>query len=592
MGKLWKTAVGICLGYAVFIPTLPSAGVTVLNSQKQRYPSPNLMAALSTGEISQTAKSVTVMIEDDYSNGSGIIVHHSGNRYTILTAAHVVSSPDAIYTITTNDNQQYKTPAIAVKRLPNIDMAALTFESDRSYPVANIASSQTLTEGTSVYVAGFPSTTAAITSPVYNFTDGKVTARSAKGFKDGYGIVYTNRTLPGMSGGGVFDDRGNLVGIHGRGDIDSSLESSEINSGIQIKTGFNLGIPVETFVSRASEMGIILTINLPEPAPSNPVDDLLVSATVKAQQSDYNGAIADLGQAIQRSPREARLYMARGGYYAATGKQDAAVADFSRVIEIDPSQEQAYWHRGNYRNTNRDVFGALEDFSQVIKLNPNNPLAYLMRATLHVTQTDYGAAIDDYAQMIRIDPKNALAYSQRGSMKFIQGDHQGAEADYTKLISINPKDADAYDRRAHVRRYNGNPKGAIADYQAIIKINPKSQRAWEAIADLSKDQKDIDGAIAAYTGIIAINPQNFSPYMSRGELYADQQQFKEAIADYSKVIELKPSEELGYVLRGYAREKFGDRAGAQADFLKLAELNQKSGDLDEAQDWTERANNL
>ena len=491
-----------------------------------------------------------------------------------------------------NDNQQYQTQATAVKRLPNVDIATLTFQSDRRYPVAQIASSQTLAEGMPVYVAGFPSTTAAITTPVYNFTDGKVTARSGRGFKDGYGMVYTNRTLPGMSGGGVFDQGGNLVGIHGRGDVDSSLESSNINRGIRIKTGFNLGIPVETFVSRASEMGIILKINLPEVTPSNPVDDLLVSATVKAQQSDYNGAIADISQAIKRSPKEARLYLARAGYYGATGQNAAAVEDLSQAIRYDSSQEQAYWLRGSYRLANRDSFGALEDFNQVIKLNPNNNKAYLMRATIHVSQTDYESAIADYSQLIRIDPKNALAYSQRGSMKFIQGDHQGAEVDYSKLISLNPKDTEAFDRRAHVRRYNGNPKGAIADYKSIIKINPRSQRAWSAIADIATDQNDIKSAIDAYSNIIAINPRDVSVYNSRGELYTKQEQYTKAIADYSKIIELKPFEEYGYILRGYARENAGDRAGAKADFLKLAEINQKNGDLDDAQDWKERASKL
>lgn len=592
MVNIWKAAIGLSVWCSISSLSLPAWGSIVESKSKAFTPTPSLIAALPSGEISQNAKSVTVMIEDDYSNGSGIIVQQTGNRYTILTAAHVVSSPYAVYTITTNDNQQYQTRATAIKRLANVDIAILTFQSDRSYPVAKIASSQKLAEGMPVYVAGFPSTTAAITTPVYNFTDGKLTARSGRGFKDGYGMVYTNRTLPGMSGGGVFDERGNLVGVHGRGDVDSSLESSTINSGIRIKTGFNLGIPVETFVSRASEMGIILKINLPEAAPSDPVDDLVVSATVKAQQSDYTGAIADISQAIKRSPQEARLYLARAGYYGATGRNDAAVKDLSQAIQYDSSQEQAYWLRGSYRLANRDPFGALEDFNQVIKLNPQNNRAYLMRATIHVSQTDYESAIADYSQIIRIDPKNALAYSQRGSMKFIQSDHKGAEADYSKLIDLNPKDTEAYDRRAHVRRYNGNPKGAIADYKSIIKINPRSQRAWSSIADIAEDTNDIDSAIEAYTNIIAINPREVSTYNSRGELYAEQKQYAKAIADYSKIVELKPFEEYGYILRGFAREESGDRKGAKADFLKLADINKKNGDLDDAQDWIERANKL
>ena len=553
---------------------------------------PSLVAAVPSRQVAQTAKAITVLIADDYSNGSGIIIQQNGNRYTVLTAAHVVESPYATYTVTTSDKQQYTIQTSEVKRLANVDMATVTFQSDRTYPVAKLASAQSLTEGMPVYVAGFPSPTAAITTPVYNFTDGKMTARSSRGFRDGYGMVYTNRTLPGMSGGGVFDHQGNLVGIHGRGDVDSTLESSTINNGIRVKTGFNLGIPVDTLVSRASEMGIILKINLPKPKPVNPVDDLVVSATVKAQQSDYNGAIADISRAIQRAPKEARLYLSRASYYGAIGRNDAAVEDLSQAIKFDPSQEQAYWLRGSYRQANRDPFGALEDFNQVIKINPNNSRAYLMRATIHVTQTDYASAIADYSEMIRIDPKNALAFSQRGSMKFIQGDSQGAIADYTKLIALNPKDVDAYDRRAHVRRYNGDPQGAISDYKAIARINPRSIRAWSSIADVAEDQNDISSALEALSKIIAINPRDVTYYTKRGEIYADQKNYSKAIADYSKVIELKPHEEYGYILRGYARQESGDRSGAKKDFLKLAEINRKNGDQDDAKDWENRANGL
>ncbi|MEM9136692.1 MAG: tetratricopeptide repeat protein [Cyanobacteria bacterium P01_F01_bin.42] len=532
------------------------------------------------------------MIEDDFANGSGVIIQQNGDRYTVITAAHVVASPYAVYTITTSDDQRHEVAATEVKKLPNVDVATITFQSDRRYPTATIASAQSVSEGQPVYVTGFPSPTAAITTPVYSFTEGKLTARSGRGFKDGYAMVYTNRTLPGMSGGGVFDSRGHLIGIHGRGDVDSSLEASSINSGIRIKTGFNLGIPIDTLVSRASEVGVILTINLPESAPSNLVDDLVVSATVKAQQSDYGGAIADISRAIQQSPKEARLYLARAGYYGATGKQSEAIQDLSQVIKYDPSQEQAYWLRGSYRQATRDQFGALEDFNQVIKLNPDNSQAYLMRATIYVTQTDYSAAIADYSQMIRLDPKNALAFSQRGAMKFIQGDAQGAIADYSRLIAINPKDIDAYDRRAHVRRYTGDPQGAISDYEAIAKLNPRSQRAWDSIADIARDTNDMDRAIEAYGKIIAINPRDVTSYNRRGELYAEQKQYKKAIADYSKIIELKPFEKYGYILRGYAQQERGNRAGAKADFLRLAEINRKNGDLDEARSWQNRADEL
>jgi|GEM_PF-5355401 len=59
----------------------------------------------------------------------------------------------------------------------------------------------------------------------------------------GYSLVYSNNTLPGMSGGSVFNEAGETIAIHGKGDIKESTQTSNVNNTIRLKTGFNLSIP-------------------------------------------------------------------------------------------------------------------------------------------------------------------------------------------------------------------------------------------------------------------------------------------------------------------------------------------------------------
>ncbi|MGB7413372.1 MAG: tetratricopeptide repeat protein, partial [Thermosynechococcaceae cyanobacterium] len=546
--------------------------------------------ALATGDIAQRTKQVTVSLGNGITEGSGVIIERQGNTYTLLTAAHVVAAPDSPYRITTDDQQQHT--ALQVRPLKDIDLAVVTFKSDRTYSVCSLANAQA-SEGLPVFVAGFPVTTAAITQPVYNFTDGNITARSSRSFADGYAMVYTNPTLPGMSGGGVFNGDGELVGIHGRGDVDSTLEASTLNSDIRVKTGFNLGIPIEAFLKQAKTMGMTFKAHLPANAPlPSPVDDALITAAIKAQSGDYAGARAILSQAIGTSPREARLYLARANYAIAGGQSQAALQDLDRVIEFDPKAEQAYWLRGAYRNASRDAAGAVSDFSRVIELNPERLQAYLWRATLYMAQSDYQSAIQDYSAMIRIDPTNILAFSQRGSTRFIQGDSQGALKDYDQLIKLNPQNVEAYDRRAHVRRYSGNPQGALQDYRMMAKINPRNSRAFEQVASLSEDMNDVDGAISAYSQLQTLKPSDASVYQSRGQLYEKQKRYVEALADYTKMIELQPFQAAWYIVRGSAREKAGQLAGAKADYRQVAKLYQQQGDPSSAETWLERANKL
>jgi tetratricopeptide (TPR) repeat protein/S1-C subfamily serine protease len=565
------------------MPPTPSAPVS-------KFPVLQSATTPSSGTVAQQAKAVTVLIQNNVESGSGVLIQQKGKIYTVLTAAHVVHTP-ATYSITTVDGQKHSVTASEVQSIRGVDLAILRFQSDRAYSVANIGSSQTLTEGNPVYVAGFPLGTAAITQPVYNFTDGKVTARSGKAFADGYAMVYTNNTLPGMSGGGVFNPAGQLVGIHGRGDVDSKLESSSVNSNIRIKTGFNLGIPIEAFLNRAKEMGITININIIQPSnpPSSPVDDSVVAAALKAQQGDYPAAIALMNSAIQQSPNSAKLYFARANYYISANQIAAALLDLDRTIKLDPSAEAAYTLRGSYRNANRDTVGATADFSQAIKLNSKNIQAYTMLAVLHIVQGDTTAAIADYTNMIRIDPKNSLAYSMRAGMYWQQGNKKEAIADISKLISFNPSDIQAYQNRAHFRKYSDDVAGAIADYTTIIKLNPRYLGAYEARVDLKKEMKDINGAIADYGEMIKVAPQGIVPYMEQARLYLEQNQYSKAIANYTKLIELEPSNTSWYDSRGDSRQYAGDRLGASADFKKAAELALKKGNREDYERWMKQA---
>jgi Trypsin-like peptidase domain len=112
---------------------------------------------------------------------------------------------------------------------------------------AKIGNSDEASEGSTAYVAGFPQATPAISNSIYLFTEGKIAANASQPLQDGYALVYSNNTLPGMSGGPVLNENGELIGIHGKGDLFiGESQASSINPEILVKTGFNLGIPINS----------------------------------------------------------------------------------------------------------------------------------------------------------------------------------------------------------------------------------------------------------------------------------------------------------------------------------------------------------
>ncbi len=306
----------------------------------------DIAVALSPVELNRIAAEITVLIEGQGPPGSGIIIAREGNIYSVLTAKHVVKSinPGEEGDIVTHDGERYYLDSYNIQQLPEVDLAIVNFSSDKNYPLASLGSSEEATPGSKVYVAGFPLPTPAITRSIYNFTEGRITANAAVPLADGYGLVYSNSTLPGMSGGPVINEEGKVIGVHGRADTDTKTEETG-NPNVRVKTGFNLAIPIATYISWK---GTIPSPNTPEESPNTPIassrkekkaDDYFIEGEVKYQEGDYKGAIAA----------------------------------YSKALRLDDDYAYAYYNRGVAKQKSGDDLGAIKDYSRALRINPNLP---------------------------------------------------------------------------------------------------------------------------------------------------------------------------------------------------------------------------
>ncbi|MEB3831627.1 trypsin-like peptidase domain-containing protein [Phormidium sp. CCY1219] len=326
-------------------PIFPAAIIAV--AAIATLPPPGAIAQLSAEQISAMAQQVTVIVNGQ-NPASGIIIGKENNTYFVLTAKHAIATEDE-YQIVTAEGTEYPLNYSRVRKLPGVDLALIEFDSDRDYPLAQIGQAESTTSGTLIYIAGWPHPGTAITERIFQLTPGTISGRATQAAEDGYELVYTNITQSGMSGGPVFDLQGRLIGIHGRAE-GQAIYNPDTGDSVAVKSGFNLGIPIETFIE------VIQLAQLPpNPSFAYPLSDKGDRAFRENQLSEaiaaYETALKVDGEYVPALFRLAQGYYQSGNLGEAIARfqqaNDLASADLRQRQETfsptSPPSEQLKW---------------------------------------------------------------------------------------------------------------------------------------------------------------------------------------------------------------------------------------------------------
>jgi tetratricopeptide (TPR) repeat protein len=591
--------------------------------------------AKTPDEVESIARSTSVQIklQKDQSVGSGVIVHQQGDLYTLVTNRHVVCGryrgvcadliPGEKYNLRLPDGQIYQINKKAIKLLNrDLDLVIIQFRSNRKYAQAQFAPVGNLKINNAVYTYGFPGSQPGSSA----FGIGDVVAVSNKQLSNdnGYTVIYNAPTLPGMSGGGVFDSNGQLVAIHGRGDLYGiRTEVSASDSRIGTKIGFNRGILVRWLLQGLGEVGIKLgsarslsDIRVARQEIPNTADEHFIVGYNKHIEpgndllAGRREAIREFDLAIKLNPRYAIAYLMRGYIHSQLNNLQQAFDDYSQVIAINPNYSEAYNNRGSVRYKTKDFVGAISDLDKAIVAKPDNNLPYYNRGSSNLEINNFAGALKDFDQAISLGLKTvevynnrglakhslrnylgaiddfniaiktssgyALSYYNRGRTKFSLKDYDGSLIDVEESIRLDPKHADSYGNRSILKDIRNDLIGAMSDINKAIELAPNNARHYAQRGAVKTKLNDFAGATSDFNKAIEIDPNLASIYTGRSLLKVRLNDTAGAINDLDRAILLNPENvEIIYIARGVLKTYLKDIPGAMSDFNKAIEIDPK-----------------
>jgi len=458
------------------------------------YPIPALSSTTKPAQNS-IIDQATVRILTPGGSGSGVLVQKDKGLYTVLTTAHVVECRGGVFNGDEIDVQvasglvySVKSQDVQCPSLPTegsmerslcdegkrkepwaIDIATLRFRSENNYLVAS-KHGIVRDRGISVIISGYPQESGRLIKVTSN---GQTTIPPSlvENTCQGYGLRYLADTRVGMSGGGVWNARNELVGIHGYRETIADRVAASYSLAIPVSYWMNSAhfsrtrAPLNESFNRsnariisapdfASQGLSLMNAATSEDIASSRKTDLLAKAInnfsqarqadpkqpayfareaqaylllyeMDQRRSDLESAFDLANQAIRISRRWSRSYDAqyevlRASIHASAGNLHKALEDINTRLDRAPRDVEALRDKANYLLKLNRLRESYDVLNQAIAYNPSSPRLYNDRGYLYQRASLMRSACRDWQAAIKL----AIAFKSKGSIYAQEGANQ------------------------------------------------------------------------------------------------------------------------------------------------------------------------
>jgi len=215
-------------------------------------------------------------------------------------------------------------------------------------------------------------------------------------------------------------------------------------------------------------------------------------AAALVSRRDFDGALAELSQAIQHAPNEARYLYERAMVYRANAEPKLAMDDLNHAITLQPDFIPALLARATAYGRDKEPALARADLDAADKAAGKDPDQRFAVAETYSSagfEVEAIAELDQWIAAHPMDDNLAQALNSRCWLRARRNEAlDKALDDCNTALRLLPGDPNILDSRGMVHLRLGQFDKAIADYNDSLRINPKS--AWSlygrGLAELRK----------------------------------------------------------------------------------------------------------
>ncbi len=319
-----------------------------------------------------------------------------------------------------------------------------------------------------------------------------------------------------------------------------------------------------------------------------------IRALTMVFEGNFEGAIADLNEAVRLEPTNISSLMNRFLAFVAMERNEDARQDAEAYLKLvkdgrdslvsltkdlvpiyqktpNPKNAEDYRKRGEALSASGYKFQAICDLRKAVQLDEFNTTGYTTLAKIFASQKFYSAAIDTYLKCIEADDRFAPAYDEIGELhRYYLKQYDEAIQWYDKAIARGS--VEAYADRGVAKIAKNDLKGAVSDLSRAIELNPKMTHAYANRAECYVKMIKLDEAASDVETAITLYPNWWYSMAVRGLVKKAKKDFQGAVSDLNESLKLSRNER-NLMYRGLTLLEMGNSTEAQADFDALLKLD-------------------
>ena len=210
--------------------------------------------------------------------------------------------------------------------------------------------------------------------------------------------------------------------------------------------------------------------------------DYLARGSQYVKEKNYDAAVIEYRNAIQKDPRFAEAYRQLAAAYLMRGDGANGLRTAVTAADLAPDNADAQIEAGNLLLLAGKFADAHARAEKALAKNPQSPQARVLQGNAAAGLKDIDTAIKEFEEAIRLDPSQPTSYTSLGALRATKGNRAEAEQAFQQAVTRDPKSVIA--RLALAQFYwSGNRlEDAERTMKDALAFAPRDERANAALA--------------------------------------------------------------------------------------------------------------